>query len=160
MRLVLALCGSLIGVTAIAADSVQIGLLEITRPWVRATPKGATVAGGYLQIRNNGTSADRLIGGSSNVAKRFELHSMTLDQGVMRMRQLKQGLELRPGETTELKPGGYHVMFVELAQPLEKGQRIKATLLFEKAGRVEIEFPVEAIGTSQPAGHGHHGGRH
>jgi copper(I)-binding protein len=106
------------------------------------------VAGGYLKITNTGTAPDRLLGGSTDVAKRFEVHEMSMDNGVMKMRELKSGLDIPPGATVELKPGSYHIMMQELLRPLAKGQRVKASLTFEKAGKGDVEFAVEAIGAS------------
>ena len=106
-----------------------------------------------MTVRNTGKAPDRLIGGSTDVAARFEMHQMLMERGVMKMRPVERGLEIKPGQTVEFKPGSFHVMLVGLKQPLEKGQHIKATLEFEKAGKVEIEYPVEAIGaTGAPAG--------
>lgn len=134
--------------TAASAEDYKIGNLQISQPWTRATPKGAAVAGGYLKITNTGTAPDRLLGGSTDVAKRFEVHEMSMDNGVMKMRELKSGLDIPPGATVELKPGSYHIMMQELLRPLAKGQRVKASLTFEKAGKGEVEFAVEAIGAS------------
>ena len=140
-----------------SADDYTIGSLQIANPWTRATPKGATVAGAYLSISNKGTTPDRLIGGSSAVASRFEVHSMVMEQGVAKMRPITDGLEIKPGETVELKPGSLHVMLLGLKQPLAKGEKVKGMLQFEKAGKVEIEYAVEALGTTAPApGGGHH----
>jgi periplasmic copper chaperone A len=147
--------------TAAAAQEFKVGSLEIGQPWARATPKGATIGGGYLKITNKGAEPDRLVGGSSPVAGRFEIHEMTMVDGVMKMRPLANGLEIKPGQTLELKPGGLHVMLVGLKQPLEAGQTVKGTLVFEKAGTVEIEYKVEPIGASpkaEGAGQGGHGG--
>ena len=139
------------------AEDYSIGTLQIGNPWTRATPKGSTVAGGYMKITNKGSWPDRLVGGSAAVAGRFEVHSMVMEQGVAKMRPVEGGLEIKPGETVELKPGSLHVMLMGLKQPLEKGQKVKGTLEFEKAGKVEIEYAVEALGTTSPAssGHGH-----
>jgi copper(I)-binding protein len=134
---------------AAIAQDYKAGPLTVTQPWSRATPKGATVAGGYLKITNTGTTPDRLVGGSTDAAKRFEIHEMSMDGGVMKMRALPKGLEIAPGATVELKPGGYHVMFVDLAKPLAKGDKVKAQLTFEKAGKLDVEFTVEAIGASR-----------
>jgi copper(I)-binding protein len=134
--------------TNASAEDYQIGNLQISQPWTRATPKGAAVAGGYFKITNTGTTPDRLLGGATDVAKRFEIHQMSMDNGVMKMRELKNGLEIPPGATVELKPSSYHIMLQELARPLAKGQRVKASLTFEKAGKGEVEFAVEAIGAS------------
>jgi copper(I)-binding protein len=134
--------------TGASAEDYKIGNLQISQPWTRATPKGAAVAGGYFKVTNTGATADRLLGGSTDVAKRFEVHEMSMDKGVMKMRELKDGLDIPPGATIELKPGSYHIMMQELARPLAKGQRVKASLNFEKAGKGDVEFSVEAIGAS------------
>ena len=139
-----------------AAETYSAGSLQIENPWARATPKGATIGAGYLSITNKGTEADRLIGGSAAPASRFEVHTTVTEGGVAKMRQVT-GLEIKPGETVELKPGGMHLMLVGLKQPLQQGQTVKGTLVFEKAGTVAIEFTVQAIGAPAAAGvHQHH----
>ena len=153
-----ALLLALIATGAQAHDYVA-GSIAIDHPWTRATPKNAPVAGGYLKITNTGTAPDRLTGGSVEVAKRFEIHEMKMDGGVMKMRELTDGLDIAPGATVELKPGSYHIMMMNLSRPLTKGEKVKGSLTFEKAGKVDVEFAVEAIGGS-PAGmrtkeHGH-----
>jgi copper(I)-binding protein len=134
-----------------AAETYSAGSLEIVNPWARATPKGATVGGGFLTITNKGTEPDRLIGGSAAPVSRFEMHTTVTEDGVAKMRQV-DGLEIKPGETVELKPGGMHLMLMGLKQPLQQGQTVKGTLVFEKAGTVAIEFTVQAIGAPAPAG--------
>src|SRR5215212_216819 len=131
------------------AEDYKAGALQILQPWSRATPKGAQVAGGYLKITNTGTTPDRLTGGAAEVAKRFEIHEMSTDGGVMKMREVKEGVVIAPGATVELKPGGFHIMMVNLSKPLAKGEKVKGSLTFEKAGKVEVEFAVVAIGGSQ-----------
>jgi len=148
--LVVALWTATAGI-AVAHD-YKVGTLQIAHPWTRATPKGASVGGGFLEITNTGSVPDRLIGGSSPVAARFEVHEMSMDNGVMKMRQLKDGLLIKPGETVELKPGSYHVMFVDLKEPIKEGDRVKGTLEFEKAGKVEVEYVAVAVGAT-PSGH-------
>jgi copper(I)-binding protein len=138
------------------ADDYSVGTLRIGNPWTRATPKGASVAGGYMRISNDGNAPDRLVGGSFEIAGRFEIHSMVIEQGVAKMRPLEGGLAIKPGETVELKPGSSHVMLMGLERPLERGQKVKGTLEFEKAGKVEIEYAVEALGTTSPAAGGQH----
>ena len=125
------------------------------RSWTRATPKGAAVAGGYLKITNTGAAPDRLVGGTFASAGRFEIHEMKTENGVMTMRGIPGGLEIKPGQTVEFKPGGYHVMFMDLKTPLQQGRSVKGTLVFEKAGTVEVEYAVEAMGGSAPAHRGH-----
>lgn len=128
------------------AEDVTLGPLKISTPWARATPKGASVGGGYMKITNTGTTPDRLVGGASEVSQRFELHEMKMDNGVMKMRMLANGLEIKPGQTVELNPGGFHVMLIGLNKPLKKGEHFKATLQFEKAGKIDVDFAVESIG--------------
>jgi copper(I)-binding protein len=136
---------SLAAATAHARD-YKVGSLNIADPWSRATPKGATVGAGYMKITNTGATPDRLISGTSDVAPTFEVHEMTMDNGVAKMRPIKGGLEIKPGETVELKPGSFHVMFVGLKKPLTAGDHIKAALVFEKAGTVNVEYDVRAMG--------------
>jgi copper(I)-binding protein len=147
--LAVALCAALAGSPALAHD-FTVGALKIGHPWSRATPKGAAVGGGYLTITNTGTESDRLLGGTTDIASRFEIHSMTMENGVMKMRPVKGGLEIKAGQTVELKPGGYHIMLVDLTHPLAKGQHVDATLRFEKAGTVKVYFDVQGIGAGAP----------
>jgi copper(I)-binding protein len=140
--------------TAASAHDYTLGSLKINHPWSRATPKGASVAGGYMKITNNGTTPDRLTGGSTEAAQKFEIHEMSMDGGVMKMRELPNGIEIPPGATVELKPGSFHVMMTGVTRPFVKGERVKASLSFEKAGKVDVEFAVDAAGAN-PAEHKH-----
>ena len=121
-----------LAVTAANARHYKAGSLDISDPWSRATPKGSTVAAGYMKIKNSGSTPDRLLSGSSEAASRFG------------------GLEIKPGDTVELKPGSFHVMFVGLKKPLSAGDHVTATLVFEKAGTVTVEYDVLAMG-AEPA---------
>jgi copper(I)-binding protein len=143
----LALCAMLIAPAV--AHEYTVGSLHIGHPWSRATPKGAAIGAGYLKITNNGTAPDRLLGGSSEAAKSFELHVMSMENGVMKMRPVEGGIEIKPGETVEFKPESYQAIFVGLKEPLVQGHRVKATLDFAKAGKVAVEFVVESIGARQ-----------
>jgi len=136
-------------------DTYKIGDLVVVSPWTRATPGGAKIAGGYLKVTNNGTSADRLIGAVTTSADRVEIHEMSMTDGVMKMRPLADGLTIKPGETVELKPGGFHMMFMDIKQPLKQGDTLKATLTFEKAGKVDVSFGVQAIGAGAGAAPAH-----
>ena len=136
------------------AEDVTAGSLKISALWARATPKGASVGGGYLKITNTGTVPDRLLGGSTEVASRFEIHEMSMDNGVMKMRPVTGGVEIKPGQTVELKPRGYHVMLMGLKQQLEQGQHFKATLEFAKAGKVDVDFTIEGVGAQNPGSAG------
>jgi uncharacterized protein YcnI/copper(I)-binding protein len=140
-------------------QTYKLGALTITAPWTRVTPKGAKVAGGYVRITNTGKEADRLVGGSFDLSARVEVHEMAVEGGVMRMRELTKGLEIKPGETVELKPGGYHLMFMDMKGALEAGKPAKGRIVFEKAGAVDVEFRVAPLGATSPIG-GAHGGGH
>ena len=141
---------------AAAAQEFKAGSLEIDQPWSRATPKGAKVGAGYLTIKNTGTTPDRLVSGTSPVAGKFEIHEMSMDKGVMRMRPVPAGIVIKPGETVELKPGAFHIMMMGLKQPIVKGKPFKGSLVFEKAGPIDVDFAVEAVGaTPAPASAAH-----
>jgi periplasmic copper chaperone A len=157
----LALIGALLCLAPLAlAHDFKVGAIEIQHPWARATPKGATIAGGYVKLTNTGKEPDRLIGGSLPIAGRFEIHQMSMNNGVMQMRPVTGGLEIKPGESLELKPGSYHLMFLDLKAPLVQKQLLKGTLVFEKAGTVEIEYTIEPVGStpahSRPNPHSGH----
>jgi periplasmic copper chaperone A len=138
---------STVGVThVVAKQSYNLGQLVIEAPWARATPQGAEVGAGYVKITNTGKEADRLTGGSLPVATSVEVHQMTMSDGVMKMRKMDNGIEIKPGQTVELKPGGHHLMLIGLHEGLKQGQTVKGTLQFEKAGSIEVEFHVAPIG--------------
>lgn len=138
-----------------AAAPAHQGAIKLERPWTRATPKGSTVAGGFVKIVNSSTTPDRLTGGTFAISKRVEVHEMAMIDGVMKMRGLSQGLVIGAGQSVELKPGSYHMMLMELTGPIQPGDRVKGTLTFEKAGPVEVEFVAAPVGASAPGGHGH-----
>jgi copper(I)-binding protein len=133
------------------APAIRAGDLLVERPWTRATPPGARVAGGYLRVTNTGTTSDRLTGGSFDGAERVEIHEMATVDGVMRMRPLANGVEIKPGETVELRPGGLHVMFMGLSTQLRPGAPLRARLVFERAGAVDLAFEVQPMGAGPPA---------
>ncbi|WP_413991567.1 copper chaperone PCu(A)C [Labrys okinawensis] len=128
-----------------SAQETGSGSLVIQHPWARATPPGAPVGGGYVTIANKGATADKLVGGTVDVAASVEIHQMTTEDGVMKMRQL-DGLEVPAGGEVTFSPDGLHLMFVGLKHGLKKGQHIEGTLVFEKAGTVKVEYEVEGIG--------------
>lgn len=134
------------GAHAALAHEFKVGDLEIGHPWSRAAPAGASVAGGYLTVTNHGAAPDRLVSVSSGISAKAELHEMAVKDGVMTMRPLEGGLEVPAGGKVELKPGSYHLMFIGLKQLPKEGEEFSATLTFEKAGPVEVEFAVEAMG--------------
>lgn len=124
---------------------------QVERPWARATVPGASIGGGYLVIRNQGVAADRLVGAASPVASRVEIHAMAMEKDIMRMREVKS-VDVPAKGAVEFKPGGYHLMFMELKAPLKPGTKVPVTLRFEKAGEVKAEFAVEAVGAAGPGG--------
>jgi hypothetical protein len=126
------------------ADDFQLKSMRVSNLFVRATPPGATVAGVFMSIANQGKDADRLVGVASPAAAQVEIHEMAVDGGMMKMRAV-QGIELKPGATVQLRPGGYHVMLEGLKQPLKQGDQISLKLTFEKAGTLEFMVKVEAI---------------
>ena len=141
---------------AARAHEFKIGDLQIGHPWTRETPGGAKVAGGYLSVTNNGKEPDRLIGGTFEASERLEVHEMKMDGDIMKMRPLNDGIDIKPGETIKLAPGGVHLMFLELKRPLKKDDMVKGQLQFQKAGKIDVEFKVDAVGAAGPAaGHKH-----
>jgi copper(I)-binding protein len=147
-----ALTAAAIGLFAGAPDlhAQSTGKISIEQPWSRATPPGAKIGVGYLTIRNAGSDADRLVSATSPAAGKVEVHEMTMNNGVMTMRQTTGGVPIPAGKTVALAPGGYHMMFVGLKAPLQQGKTLAATLTFEKAGKVEVTFPIEGVGATKP----------
>jgi copper(I)-binding protein len=155
-------CAALAAYVATAparADEVKAGDLVISQAWSRATPKGAKTGGGYLTIENKGSAPDRLVGGSTDVAGSVQMHEMSTEGGVMKMRPVENGLTIEPGKTVKLAPGGYHLMMMDLKQPLKRGDKVPVTLEFEKAGKVTISLDVEGVGAQGPAGGSSIGGK-
>jgi copper(I)-binding protein len=137
------------------AHGFKAGQIEIGHPWLRMTPPGAKVGGGYASFDNEGKDADTLVSASVEVAGRTEIHEMSVKDGVMTMRPLPDGVALPPGEPVKLAPGGFHLMLFDLKQPLKEGESYKGTLTFAKAGRVDVVFNVEGMagpkGANAPA---------
>jgi copper(I)-binding protein len=130
--------------------------IQIEKPWVRATAPGAKVAGGYMVIRNAGAAGDKLVSASSPAAAKLELHVHINDNGVMKMREVP-GYDVPPKGAFELKPGGAHLMFMDIRQPFKDGDRVPVKLRFEKAGEVNAEFQVGSMGgSSAPMDHKMH----
>lgn len=132
------------------ADEIKAGDLVITQAWSRATPKGAKTGAAYLTIENKGSTPDRLVGGSSDVAGSVQVHEMSMEGNVMKMRPVENGLAIEPGKTVKLAPSGYHLMMMDLKQPLKRGEKVAVTLEFEKAGKVTIPLDVESVGAQGP----------
>jgi copper(I)-binding protein len=122
----------------------------VSQAWSRASPKGAQVASGYLTIENHAARADRLLSAASPAAAKLEIHQMRMQDGIMTMRPLDNGLSIPPDTTVTLAPGGDHIMFVGLTAPFEEGQRIPVSLNFERSGRIDTTFEVGSVGAKGP----------
>jgi periplasmic copper chaperone A len=131
---------------AALAHEYKIGDLVIHHPWTRATPPGAAVAGGYAEITNTGSTADKLLSASFEAANTAEIHEMSMQGDVMKMALLPGGLDIPAGSSVALKPGSSHMMFMGLSRQIKQGEKIKGTLVFEKAGTIAVDFAVEALG--------------
>jgi periplasmic copper chaperone A len=136
--------------TLVAANAFS--QVEIEKPWARATAPGAKLAAGYMTIRNKSGSADRLVSVSSPVSVRVETHVHIKDGDIVRMREVK-GFDVPAKGTLELKPGGGHLMFVDIKRPFKEGETFAAILKFEKAGEVKVDFYVGRLTAS--GGHKH-----
>ncbi|MFC6445435.1 copper chaperone PCu(A)C [Shinella zoogloeoides] len=150
---------------AVLAHDFTLGDLKIHHPASRATLPGQPVGGGFMTITNTGAAADRLVSiAAPDVSDDVQIHEMAMENDVMKMRQLADGVELPAGATVELKSGGLHVMFMKIKHPLKEGDKFKATLTFEKAGKIDVDFKVEAAkpaakeGEAAAGDHSGHGG--
>jgi periplasmic copper chaperone A len=149
MTRILALLAALILAGPALAHGITVGDLEIIHPHIPQPAASAKAAGGFMAITNTGTEIERLIGVESDIAMKSETHESKVDaNGVGTMTHV-DAIEIPPGQTVNLEHGGYHVMFMGLTGPLTEGEMHKAVLIFERAGRVEIEFQVDP-----PAGEG------
>jgi hypothetical protein len=161
-RLALALVLGALAAAA-AAQDVRSGDIAIHRSWARATAETAKTGAAYMTLTNTGSRVDRLIGAATPIAERVELHTHEVHDEVMRMRRIG-AVEVQPGKPAVLRPGGLHVMLFGLKAPLREGQSFPLTLMFERAGSVEVSVAVERAGaaapTEQAPGHGGHGHRH
>lgn len=133
-----------------AAANYKLGALEIDQPWARATPATAKAGGGYLTIKNTGTAPDRLVAAKTTAADKAQVHEMKMEGSIMRMREVENGLDIPPGATVTLAPGGFHVMLMGLKAPLKQGSKVPLTLVFEKAGSIDVDLDVESMGAMHP----------
>jgi copper(I)-binding protein len=133
---------------AVSAHDYSLGALKIGHPWSRPNPPGAPTAAGYLTVINTGRQADVLLGGSSPMASKVEVHQMTMTGGIMRKRPVAGGLPIAPGQAVKLEPGGYHLMLIGPRRPFKVGDHVPVTLRFQKAVAVNIELDVLAAAPS------------
>jgi copper(I)-binding protein len=153
--LLIALALLVVGSEAASAHSYKLGALEIGHPWARATPPTAPTAGGFLSVTNTGKESDRLISVSSPAAGTVQIHEMKMEGNVMRMREHEGGLEIAPGATVTLAPGNLHLMMMGLNAPFKQGEKVPVTLVFEKAGKIDVELMVVPLGASPGKHEGH-----
>jgi copper(I)-binding protein len=149
-RLTLSLLAAFLIAGSALAQNYKLGALQIDQPWARATPPSAPAGGGFLKITNTGTTPDRLVSASSPAAGLTQIHEMKMDGSVMRMREVEKGVEIPPGGSVTLAPGGYHLMMMQLKGPLTQGSKVPVTLVFEKAGKIDVELSVESMGAQAP----------
>ena len=143
--LALAIVVAGLGGGALAAD-MKAGPIVVSDAWARASVTPAMKTGAaFAVLANQGAEMDRLVAAESPVAERVELHTHAMDGGVMKMRRV-DAIEVHPGTPTVLQPGGLHVMFIGLRAPLKEGSAIPLTLIFEKAGRIDVATEVLAPG--------------
>lgn len=158
MRFVQVLAGaafSVVAMHAAIAGDYKLGNMELDDLWVRASVPGQVNGAGYLEIENKGDAADKLIAVESAASKRIELHTIINENGVAKMREVQGGIPVASKGKTELKPGGYHVMFIQLNGPFKVGEKVDAVLKFEKAGSVNVQFKVKPA-TYNPGTTGEH----
>jgi periplasmic copper chaperone A len=149
MRVLLYFAATALLIAATSFAFAQGASIQITQPWARATPAGASTGAVYLTITNKSHDADRLLSASSDVADKLQIHEMKVVNSIMEMREVTGGLPVAANGSVELKPGSYHVMLIGLKRPLKAGETVPLTLDFEKAGKVSITVPIRAMG----AGH-------
>lgn len=139
---------------AFAAPALAQGSSSVTveQPYARATPAGAKTGAVYMTIDNKSGTADKLTGASSDVADKVQIHQMAVENGIMKMRELPDGLPVPANGSVVLKPGSYHVMLIGLKKPLTVGESFPLTLTFAKAGTISVTVPVQAMGASQDKG--------
>jgi copper(I)-binding protein len=131
---------------AVGSGTYRIGAIVVEAPWSREAPGGVKRAVGYMRITNTGQHPDRLVGGTAATTGRLEVHQSTTSDGLTQMQAIKDGLVIGPGESVELKPGAMHGMLVDLPRGPKAGEIIKGTLMFERAGAIEIEYQVGSVG--------------
>lgn len=138
-------CGFLLAGFQASADGMKHDGIMVEQPWARATAGPAKAGAAYMTLINMGKEADRLVDVQSGLAARTEIHTHLMESGIMKMRRV-DGVEVAPGTPATLQPGGLHIMFMGLKAPFKEGQKLPLTLVFEKAGRIDITFEVQGVG--------------
>jgi copper(I)-binding protein len=140
-----------IGIGLATAHEYSSKDVTVSHPWARATPGGVKVGGAFLEMKAATGQGDRLVGARSPAAGAVELHSHVMEKGIAKMRRV-DAIALRAGASVVLKPSGYHLMLTGLHAPLKEGDLLKLTLVFEKAGEIEVDATVEPVGAMGPHG--------
>ena len=148
--ILLTACNSEPGPEAPSEAEAATSEIAITGAWSRETAEGQNAGGAFMTIANSGAADDRLTGGSSPVAGDVQIHTVDMTDGVMRMRELEDGLDVPAGGSVTLKPGSFHIMLMQLDRPLQQGEAVPVTLTFEKAGPVEIDLAIQPVGSQGP----------
>jgi len=138
-------CALAVSFTALGAHEYRADELRIDHPFARATPPGARTGAVFFTVDNASKEADRLLRASTPIAAGVVLHQMAVEDGIMKMRAVPS-VEVRAGGRLELKPNGYHLMLLDLKQPLKVGEKFPMTLTFEDVGTVTISVWVEEMG--------------
>ncbi len=133
---------ALFGAGASQAHEYRTGDLTIFHPWARPAAEGQNGAA-YLTIKNGGKDAETFVSAESPVAEKTELHETRDENGVMKMRAVKEGVEIKPGSSLEFKPGSYHIMLIDLKKPLEEGAMVPLKITLAKAGTIDVDVKVE-----------------
>lgn len=156
MKAFIAVCATMLALSgpALAAEDYNVGQITISHPWARASAGMARNGAAFMTVTNKGGDDDKLVAAKADLADSTELHTHVKDGEVMRMRPV-DSVAVPAGKTSELKPGGDHVMFIGLHKPLEAGQHFPLVLTFEKAGQVTVDIEVQAAGSmGQMPSHG------
>lgn len=148
------MCGCIMAAPcgATQAHDYKKGDLHIDHPWARPTPPSAKNGALYMEVRNGGAQSDTLTAVKTTLAAAVELHATLNEDGVMKMRRIEHGVEVPAGGSVKFEPGGFHVMLIGLAEPLQEGARHPVTLVFQKAGEISVDIKVE----KGPASGAHH----
>ncbi len=151
LRTVLVLAAAVAPALA-TAEEVSGKAVSISRPWARATPGGSTIGAAYVEISGLASAiGDKLIGASSPMAGRVEVHTHLTEDGVMKMRKV-ESVAVLAGQTLKLAPGGEHLMLFDLKAPLKEGEIMPLTLKFETSGDMELSAIVTSVGAMAPPG--------
>lgn len=153
MKKTISLIAVLAAVIMVLTTEVFAGDITVENPWARASAGKVKTGAAFLTIKNGGTTLDKLIAARSPVSKKTQIHQSLMEDGIMKMRHVK-AIEVPPGGMIMLKPGGYHIMFMGLKEPLKKGGTLHLTLVFEKAGEVEVMAKIMKAGAKGAMDHG------